>query len=87
MLELKDQVSEMKKHIGSSLKDLKLSDKQTIGYTFKAMGAGFYGLRKGTDFRKTITEVIMEGGDADRSVGTIQCPAAQYSQYFLLLLP
>ncbi len=73
MLELKDQVSEMKQHIGSSLKDLKLSDKQSIGYTFKAMGAGFYGLRKGTDFRKTITEVIMEAGDADRLVTISHC--------------
>ena len=35
-------------------------------YTFKALGAGFYGLRKATDFRKTIMELIMEGGDADR---------------------
>lgn len=59
----------MNKHINSSLSDLKLCDSKTIGYTLKAMGAGFYSLRKGTDFRKTITEVIMEGGDADRLVG------------------
>lgn len=32
------------------------------------MGSGFYGLRKGTDFRKTIIELIMEGGDADRYI-------------------
>jgi hypothetical protein len=56
----------MKKHVAYSLKELKLDDRKTIGYTFKALGAGFYGLRKGTDFRKTITEVIMEAGDADR---------------------
>ena len=66
LLELKDQIGEMKKHVESSLKDLRLDERQSIGYTFKAMGAGFYGLRKGTDFRKTITEVIMEAGDADR---------------------
>ena len=29
------------------------------------MGAGFYGLRKATDFRETIMKLIMEGGDAD----------------------
>ena len=40
-------------------------------YTFKAMGAGFYGLRLGTDFKKTITELIMEAGDADRSVSPL----------------
>ena len=28
-------------------------------------GAGFYGLRKATDFRETIMKLIMEGGDAD----------------------
>ncbi len=65
----------MRKYIGSSLKDLDLSERQTIGYTFKALGAGFYGLRKGMDFRKTITEVIMEAGDADRLVGATVPPA------------
>ena len=57
----------MKKFIKSSLKDLHLDEQKSIGYTFKALGAGFYGLHhKGADFKKTITEVIMEGGDADR---------------------
>ncbi len=35
-------------------------------YTFKALGAGFYGLRTTTDFRQSIKEVIMQAGDADR---------------------
>ena len=39
-------------------------------YTFKALGAGFYGLRHAKDFRKTITDVIMQAGDADRYVYT-----------------
>lgn len=58
----------MKKYIDSSLKDLKLDERKSIGYTFKALGAGFYGLRKGNNFKTTISEVIMEGGDADRWV-------------------
>ena len=68
MLEHKDQEKEMKKHMHSSLDDLKLDDKQAIGYTFKALGAGFYGLRHITkkSFRDVILEVIMEAGDADR---------------------
>ena len=37
----------------------------SYSYTFKALGAGFYGLRKATDFRETIMKLIMEGGDAD----------------------
>ena len=35
-------------------------------YTFKALGAGFYGLRSAKSFRDTILEVIMQAGDADR---------------------
>ena len=70
VLEHKDQRKEMAKHMESSLKDLKLDDRKTMGYTFKALGAGFYSLRKGANFKKTITEVIMEAGDADRSVGS-----------------
>ena len=67
----------MKKYIDSSLKEMKLDNIKTIGYTFKALGAGFYGLRKGTDFEKTITEVIMEGGDADRFVPSSNCSQGQ----------
>ena len=52
--------------MASSLEKLKLDDKHTIGYTFKALGAGFYGLRNAKDFRKPILEVIMQAGDADR---------------------
>ena len=35
-------------------------------YTFKALGAGFYGLHNADDFRKTIMQVVMQAGDADR---------------------
>eukprot|EP00117_Sycon_ciliatum_P018021 scpid43169/ scgid16793/ Uncharacterized protein MJ1187 len=44
---------------------LKLDDAKTLGYTYKAMGAGIFGLRTDTDFRRTITELVMEAGDAD----------------------
>ena len=66
-MELTDQKDEMVTHINSSLKNLKLDDRNSIGYTFKALGCGFYGLREGgpNDFKKIITEVIMEAGDAD----------------------
>lgn len=56
-----------------SLKDMKLDERNSIGYTFKALGAGFYGLRKGTDFRTAISQVIMEAGDADRLVKYCLC--------------
>ncbi len=48
-----------------NVKDLKLDDAAKIGYTFKTMGCGFYGLLQGRDFRTTIMEVVMEAGDAD----------------------
>ncbi len=66
-MQLDSQREEMIKHIHSSLDGLKLDDRHTIGYTFKALGCGFYGLREGgpKDFKKIITNVIMEAGDAD----------------------
>ena len=35
------------------------------------MGAGFYALRHSNDFRKTIMELIMQGGDADTLVTVV----------------
>ncbi len=67
-MEHDDQKKELKAHIMSSLDRLKLDEQQSIGYTFKAMGAGFYGLRhsRKKSFRDIIIEIIMEAGDADR---------------------
>jgi ADP-ribosylglycohydrolase len=54
----------------ASLSDLRLS-KRPIGYTFKCMGAGFWGLRSLLNggatmtFERVIDAVIREGGDAD----------------------
>ena len=43
-----------------------MGEEQSIRYTFKALGAGFYGLRNSRKktFREIISEVIMEVGDA-----------------------
>ena len=67
-MEHNEQKKELKSHITSSLEGLKLDEQQSIGYTFKALGAGFYGLRNSMkkEFRDIILEVIMEAGDADR---------------------
>ena len=46
-MQLDAQRDEMIKHMHSSLDGLKLDDHHTIGYTFKALGCGFYGLREG----------------------------------------
>ena len=74
-LEHKDQEKEMKTHMYSTLDGLKLDEHDKIGYTFKALGAGFYGLRHSTKkkFRDIILEVIMEAGDADRCVCVTSC--------------
>ena len=63
----KKHKNELRKYMfANKLSQLELSDPQSIGYTFKCLGAGFYGLRKGgLDFRGTIRDVVMEAGDAD----------------------
>jgi len=58
--------AEFDKHLlATSLSDLKLDDKETIGYTYKCVGSAFYCLRTATDYKKSIVELIMEAGDAD----------------------
>ncbi|CAC5424615.1 unnamed protein product [Mytilus coruscus] len=47
-----------------NIKDLKLDEADKIGYTYKSMGTGFWALKQ-DDFRKTITKIMMQGGDAD----------------------
>ncbi|XP_056005531.1 ADP-ribosyl-[dinitrogen reductase] glycohydrolase-like isoform X2 [Ostrea edulis] len=48
----------------SDIKWLKLAEAGKIGYTFKSLGSGFWALKQ-NDFRKAITKIVMEGGDAD----------------------
>ena len=49
-------------------------------YTFKCLGAGFWGLRNGTDFRKAIMKLIMEAGDADRCVCLCLYPFCKFTR-------
>ncbi len=41
------------------LSELKLDDKDSIGYTYKTMGAGFWAVKQ-DDFRTAIQAVLME---------------------------
>ena len=36
-----------------------------IGYTYKCLASGFYGLRSKDTFKKTLNDLIRYGGDAD----------------------
>ncbi|OWF39517.1 uncharacterized protein LOC110464941 isoform X2 [Mizuhopecten yessoensis] len=64
-LETDEKKKELKSYLKcTKLKDLKLDEEGKIGYTYKTMGAGFWALKQ-ENFRKTITKIIMEGGDAD----------------------
>jgi ADP-ribosylglycohydrolase len=66
VLEHEDQRKELETHIrAGELKQLDLESRNTMGYTFKAVGAGFYSLRTATEFEPTVRKVIMEAGDAD----------------------
>ncbi|CAH1264864.1 Hypp3077 [Branchiostoma lanceolatum] len=45
------------------LRTLHLDETDTVGYTYKALGAGFWALRQ-RSFRDTIIQIAMEGGNA-----------------------
>ncbi|XP_078677179.1 uncharacterized protein LOC144913913 [Branchiostoma floridae x Branchiostoma belcheri] len=45
------------------LRTLKLDETETVGYTYKALGAGFWALRQ-RNFGDTIIQIAMEGGSA-----------------------
>ena len=40
------------------LRDLKLDDPNSIGYTFKCMGCGFWALKK-DDFRTALQKIVL----------------------------
>lgn len=48
----------------SDIEVLRLDEDRAIGYTFKCLGAGFWALKQ-TDFRTALTQIVMNGGDAD----------------------
>lgn len=47
------------------LEDLNLDEATSIGYTYKCLAAGFYGLRSTRSFEETLNDLIRYGGDAD----------------------
>eukprot|EP01132_Coremiostelium_polycephalum_P005400 gene5400-6735_t len=49
----------------TSLESLNLSASDSISYVFKALGAGFWGLRSHYSFKDTLNLIVREGGDAD----------------------
>ena len=44
------------------LRDLKLDESTSIGYTFKCMGSGFWVLKK-DDFRTALQKIVLEVKD------------------------
>lgn len=54
-------------HIDSerTLEDLDLDNSSSIGFTYKCLAAGFYGLRSTRSFEETLHDLIRYGGDAD----------------------
>lgn len=48
-----------------TLEDLKLDEPNSIGFTYKCLASGFYGLRSQRSFEETLNELIRHGGDAD----------------------
>ena len=48
-----------------TLDDLRLDEEGKIGYTYKCLASGFYGLRSRAKFEETLNALIRCGGDAD----------------------
>jgi len=48
-----------------SLESLKLDESKAIGYTFKCMGSGVWGLLSKRNFKETLISLAKEGGDSD----------------------
>lgn len=47
-----------------SIEVLQLDETKSIGYTLKALAAGFWALQQ-DDFKRTIVQIVNQGGDAD----------------------
>jgi ADP-ribosylglycohydrolase len=61
-----EMIKDLEKYMtAKSWSTLALAEERTIGYTYKALGAGFFGLKHFSDFEKAISRLLMEGGDAD----------------------
>lgn len=48
-----------------TLEELQLDEPNSIGYTYKCLASGFYGLRSQCSFEETLNDLIRYGGDAD----------------------
>ena len=48
-----------------TLHELNLDESRTIGFTYKCLASGFYGLRSTKSFAETLSALIRYGGDAD----------------------
>jgi len=48
-----------------TLTSLQLDEGRSIGYTFKCLGAGFWGLCSKQNFQEALNMLIKEAGDAD----------------------
>ena len=51
--------------IENNLKDLKLDEKESIGYTLKALSAGLWAYFNAASFEEGLLKIVNEGGDAD----------------------
>jgi len=65
--ELHEALADLAAHtkVAQTLPELALDETRAIGYTFKCLGAGMWGLRSNLGFRQTLNSLIQQGGDAD----------------------
>lgn len=68
-----------------TLEDLQLDENEKIGYTYKCLASGFYGLRSHHSFEETLNALIRYGGDADTN-GAV-CGTMYGARYGYHVLP
>lgn len=68
-----------------TLDELCLDEPQSIGFTYKCLASGFYGLRSKRPFRETLNDLIRYGGDADTN-GAV-CGTMYGARYGFSALP
>lgn len=68
-----------------TLEELNLDENNRIGFTYKCLASGFYGLRSKLSFQETLHNLIRYGGDADTN-GAV-CGSMYGARYGYKALP
>jgi len=71
-----------------SLAEMDLSERQSIGYTYKCLGSAFFALKNWNDFQAGITKLTMQAGDSDtyKVIPLFWLPMLTWARFFFLVM-